>query len=97
MCHNLLITKFVPAKKQVALVMPGMKNIWIRDWISVDHEYITLSFSKFMKETKDNYLPQDWENQVCINMIHLYIHTCRFWGVVLGLVPTSPQAQLSAP
>ena len=63
--HNFFIAKSVPADKQVSLILPGIKDIRIRDWITADHARITaLPFNEFIKELRDNYLQNDWEDQI---------------------------------
>ena len=62
---DFFVSKSVPAEKQVMMIIPGIKDICICDWIAAEHEHIVaLPFTEFMKEMRLNYLPQDWEDQV---------------------------------
>ena len=63
--QDFFIAQSVPDDKQFMLIMPGIKDLRICDWIGAQHAcIIALPFSEFMKEVHDNYLPQDWEDQV---------------------------------
>ena len=63
--QDFFVAKSVPAEKQVAMVIPGLKDIQIRDWIAADRPHIVVfPFPDFMKELRANYLQQDWEDQV---------------------------------
>jgi len=63
--QDFFIAKSIPADKQVAMTIPGLKDIRVRNWISADRErLIALPFIDFMKELRTNYLHQDWEDQV---------------------------------
>ncbi|EDR02067.1 reverse transcriptase-RNase H-integrase [Laccaria bicolor S238N-H82] len=63
--QDFFVTKSVPLDKQVALILPGIKDIRIRDWITADRARITtLSFVEFIKELRANYLQSDWEDQI---------------------------------
>ena len=62
---DFFVSKSVPADKQVTMVIPGIKDLRIRDWIAADRaRLIDLPFSDFMKEMRVNYLHQDWEDQI---------------------------------
>ena len=62
---DFFVSKSVPGEKQVTMIIPGIKDIHICDWITAEHDCIVaLPFADFMKEMCLNYLPQDWEDQV---------------------------------
>jgi len=62
---DFFVSKSVPADKQVTMIIPGIKDLHIRDWISTDCAcLVELPFSDFMKEMQVNYLHQDWEDQI---------------------------------
>ena len=62
---DFLVSKSVPNKKQVTMIIPGIKDLQIRDWISADRaRLIALPFAEFMAEMRSNYLHQDWEDQI---------------------------------
>jgi len=49
--QDFFIAKSVPANKQVLLILPGIKDICICDWITADQARITsLPFNNFIKE-----------------------------------------------
>lgn len=58
-------SKSIPANKQVTMIISGIKDLHIRDWITTECMHImVLPFSDFMAELRTNYLPLDWEDQV---------------------------------
>ena len=62
---DFFVSKSIPADKQVTMIIPGIKDLRIRDWISADRARIVgLPFSEFMSEMRANYLHQDWEDQI---------------------------------
>lgn len=62
---DFFVSKSVPADKHVTMIIPGIKDLRIRDWISADRaRIIILPFLDFMKEMRANYLQQDWEDQI---------------------------------
>ena len=63
--QDFFVAKSVPADKQVSLILPGIKDIRIRDWITADRARISsLPFTDFIKELHLNYLQNDWEDQI---------------------------------
>jgi len=63
--QDFFIAKSVPAEKQVSLILPGIKDICMCDWIMVDWASITnLPFADFIKELLENYLQNGWEDQI---------------------------------
>ena len=63
--QDFFVAKSVPPEKQVSLILLGIKDIRICDWITADHARITsLSFDVFIKELCENYLQNDWEDQI---------------------------------
>jgi len=62
---DFFVFKSVPPDKQVTMIIPGIKDLRICDWISMDCTHLVdLPFSNFMKEMRVNYLHQDWEDQI---------------------------------
>ena len=58
-------SKSVPAEKQVTMVIPGIKDLRIRNWITAERaRIVALPFADFMAEMRLHYLPPDWEDQV---------------------------------
>ena len=64
--QDFFVAKSVPAEEQVSLILPGIKDIQICDWITVDHARISsLPFNKFIKELHLNFFQNNWEDQIC--------------------------------
>jgi hypothetical protein len=62
---DFFVSKSVPTEKQVTMIIPSIKDLRIRDWISADRaRIIVLPFAEFMAEMRENYLHQDWEDQI---------------------------------
>ena len=60
---DFFVSKSVPSEKQVTMIIPGIKDLRIRDWISAERAcLVELPFINFMKEMRANYLHQDWED-----------------------------------
>ena len=80
---DFFVSKSVPADKQVTMIIPGIKDIRIRDWIGANRDRIVaLTFAEFMKEMRLNYLPQDWEDQVQNDILTSMLTTSAlsFWN-----------------
>jgi len=61
-CQNYFVHKKIIADDQVALIIGGIQDNRVGDWISGDHDrLIMLSFEAFMVEFRDNYLAKDWK------------------------------------
>ncbi|EDR01163.1 uncharacterized protein LACBIDRAFT_333567 [Laccaria bicolor S238N-H82] len=55
---DFFISKSIPANKQVTMIIPGIKDLRIHDWITAEHaRIIVLPFVDFMTEMRANYLP----------------------------------------
>jgi len=62
---NYFISKSVPAEKQVTMIILGIKDLRICNWISAEHAcLVDLPFLGFMAKMRTNYLHQDWEDQI---------------------------------
>jgi len=62
---DFFVSKSVPAEKQVTMIIPGIKDLRICDWISAEcMRLVDLPFSEFMSEMRSTYLHQDWEDQI---------------------------------
>ncbi|EDR15393.1 uncharacterized protein LACBIDRAFT_321191 [Laccaria bicolor S238N-H82] len=62
---DFFVSKSIPADKQVTMIIPGIKDLHIRDWITAERaRIVVLPFADFITEMRANYLPPDWEDQV---------------------------------
>jgi hypothetical protein len=62
---DFFVSKSVPDEKQVTMIIPGIKDLRIRDWIAAERaRLVALQFPAFMTEMRANYLHQDWEDQI---------------------------------
>ena len=80
---NFFVSKSVPAEKQVTMIIPSIKDLRIHDWISAECAcLVDLPFLVFMTEMWTNYLHQDWEDQICnqILMSMLASSKSSFWN-----------------
>jgi len=69
--QDFFVAKSVPLDKQVSLILPGIKDIRIRDWITANRARITsLSFVDFIKELRENYLQSDWRTKFATRFSH---------------------------
>jgi len=80
---DFFISKSVPDDKQVTMIIPGIKDLHICDWIATKHaRIVALPFAEFMTEMRFNYLPQDWEDQVHNDILMSTLTTSKmsFWN-----------------
>jgi len=83
------MSKSVPAKKQVTMIIPGIEDLRICDWISVECKHlVALPFSDFMKEMCVNYLHQDWEDQIQNQILTSMLASSQtsFWNWLQNLL-----------
>ena len=80
---NFFISKSVPVDKQVTMIIPGIKDLCICDWITTKCAHIVeMPFADFMTKMRLNYIPPDWEDQVCNEILTSTLtasHT-SFWN-----------------
>lgn len=82
-CYDFFEAKSVPTEKHVAFILPGIRDLRIRNWIATDHPTIVaLTFISFMKQLCDNYLHPDWEDHVCDKILNscLNLNKESFWS-----------------
>ena len=67
-CNGYFDHKDINADKQVRMIIAGIKDPCIRDWIASERTRIqSLSFADFMTEFRTNYLHEDWEEDPVVN------------------------------
>ncbi|KAJ7126435.1 hypothetical protein C8R43DRAFT_1123225 [Mycena crocata] len=65
-CRNYFNTKDIAAEKQVAVVIGGLQDIHIVDWLTPEEEsarVVALKFKEFMAELCARFLDKDWESK----------------------------------
>ena len=89
------LTKSVPLDKQVVLILPGIKDICIYDWITADCACIAaLSFADFIKELHKNYLQNDLTKFTIKSPHPPSLHLANPFGI--GLSSSCPSTAFSA-
>ncbi|EDR12184.1 uncharacterized protein LACBIDRAFT_311293 [Laccaria bicolor S238N-H82] len=64
-CYDFFEAKSVPADEQVAFILPGIRDLHVRNWVAADCvTIVTLPFTSFMTQLRANYLHPDWEDHV---------------------------------
>ena len=63
--HDFFEAKLVPADKQVAFILPGIKDFRIHNWVAADRATIVaVPFATFMSQLRKNSLHPGWEDHV---------------------------------
>ncbi|KAJ7182697.1 hypothetical protein C8R43DRAFT_869173, partial [Mycena crocata] len=65
-CRNYFNAKDIAAEKQVAVVMGGLQDVHIVDWLTPEDEVARVSklkFKDFMAEIRARFLDADWESK----------------------------------
>jgi hypothetical protein len=72
------------------LVQVGQTARWtvtlVMDWSSMENEHLTkLSFESFMKEFRECWLPHNWEQMICMQMLGTHLdmtkHRFKSWAM----------------
>jgi len=82
-CHDFFEAKSVPAEKQATIILPGIKDFHICNWIAADHATIVaLPFTSFMTQLHKNSLHPNWEDHVHDEILksHLELNRESFWA-----------------
>lgn len=71
---------------KVTKILGCFKNNLIADWTSTEQERLAkLTFEDFMKEFRECWLPDDWEQIICVEMLGTRldpkIHHFETWAV----------------
>ena len=82
-CHDFFEAKSVPAEKQVAFILPGIKDFRIHNWIAADRATIVaLPFPPFMTQLRKNLLHPDSEDHVRDKILQSRLQPSKesFWA-----------------
>jgi hypothetical protein len=79
--NEFFIAKGTAKEEEVKLILGAFKDVHIQDWIATDRErLLTLTFSTSMAELRKNFLPSDWVDTICIQLLGMRMsRNTRFW------------------
>jgi hypothetical protein len=85
-CKNYFIHKKIIADDQVSLIIGGILDDRVTDWIIAEHErLIALSFNVFMMDFHQNYLAEDWEEDTLRKLLSMSQGTNSFWDYAVAV------------
>jgi len=85
-CRNYFVHKKIPGDDQVAMIVGGLLDSRIADWINSDCAHIIkLSFANFMVEFRTAYLNGDWEEDTCCEVLGMTQGSSIFWDYTVSL------------
>src|ERR1700691_3493025 len=85
-CKNYFVHKKIMVDDQVTLILSGILDDHIGDWISADRDpLVTLSFNAFMVEFRLNYLAEDWEEDTLHKLLGMTQGTSSFWDYAVAI------------
>ena len=68
-CRNYVTNKDIAEEKQAAKVMTALKDPCWEEWVKVHYDKLeTLPLKTFLTKFKDNFMPANWEMDVCIEL-----------------------------
>jgi hypothetical protein len=80
-CRGYFDTKDVAEDKQVRRILAGLRDNCIQDWVSIHRDHLlAMTFDDFLAEFKTAYLPKDWEEITCIELLQLMQGEDSFWN-----------------
>src|SRR5271154_5806281 len=63
--NEFFVAKSIEDSDRVRYILGAFKDVHVRDWISSDRSaLLLLSFEDFMTELHNNFLPDDWVEEV---------------------------------
>ena len=80
--HNkYFIVKDINDADKVKKILGRFKDVHIRDWITSDREHLlALDYEAFIAELHANYLPANWEDNVCMQILSIKMEkNNKFW------------------
>jgi len=85
-CKNYFVHKKVIADDQVSLIIGGIQDNHVGDWISGDWDrLVTLSFDAFMVKFRSNYLTEDWEEDTLRELLSMTQGNSLFWDFAVAI------------
>jgi hypothetical protein len=85
-CLNNFIHKKVVPDDQVSLIVGGLMDNRVTDWIGSDWERIvSLPFVAFMIEFCANYLAEDWEEETLRELLSMTQGSSSFWDYAVAV------------
>ena len=85
-CRNFFVHKKIVADDQVSLIISGIVDSRIGDWISAERDrLIALSFDAFMVEFRTNYLAEDWEEDTLCELLSMTQGIASFWDFAVAI------------
>ena len=85
-CMNYFVHKKVIANDQVSLVIGGILDDRVGDWLISDCDcLVNLSFNDFMDEFRTNYLAEDWEEYTICEILSMTQENNTFWDYAITL------------
>ena len=89
-CQNYFIHKKILADDQVSLIIGGLLDSCMNDWISADRDrIIALSFNAFMVDFRANYLAKDWEEDTLRELLSMTKGGPSFWDFAITVQSAS--------
>lgn len=71
-CCSYFTQKKIPVDKQVHKILSGLMDDHVSDWAEIEHDcLIALILAKFMMEFYKAYLPRNWEDCTCIQLLKM--------------------------
>ncbi|KIM81505.1 hypothetical protein PILCRDRAFT_8569 [Piloderma croceum F 1598] len=86
-CRNYFIHKKIIVDDQVSLIIGGILDSHVSDWISTEcNHLIALSFDMFMINFHTNYLTEDWEEDTLCDLLSMTQGTTTsFWDFAVAV------------
>ena len=85
-CMNYFVHKKVIADDQVSLVIGGILDDRVGDWLVSDRDrLVNLSFNDIMDEFYTNYLAEDWEEDTLREILSMTQGNHTFWDYAIAL------------
>jgi hypothetical protein len=85
-CRNFFVHKKIIADDQVSLIIGGILDNRVGDWISAERDrLIALSFDDFMVEFHTNYLAEDWEEDTLRELLSMMQGATSFWDFAVAI------------